>query len=171
VGTEAALLAGAPLVNVDESAPLRPDSPALYGATKARAEQLCWQRIATALRPSWCVPDSCGAGGDTTLLPTMTELARSGRFAWIAGGHHRTSTTHVDNAVERLLLGASRGSGGNAYFVADGEPLVFRDFVTQLLATQGVPAPTRSIPESVARGIALVGEGPRPRCGCPGARR
>ena len=40
VGTEAALLAGQPLVQVDETAPLRPDSPALYSATKARAEQL-----------------------------------------------------------------------------------------------------------------------------------
>src|SRR5580704_8126148 len=40
VGTEAALLAGQPLVNVDESAPLRPDSPALYSATKAKAEQI-----------------------------------------------------------------------------------------------------------------------------------
>jgi nucleoside-diphosphate-sugar epimerase len=29
VGTEAALLSGQPLVNVDETAPLRPDSPAL----------------------------------------------------------------------------------------------------------------------------------------------
>src|SRR5438552_204885 len=40
VGTEAALMAGSPLVQVDETAPLRPDSPALYSATKARAEQL-----------------------------------------------------------------------------------------------------------------------------------
>ena len=39
VGTEAALLAGEPLVEVDERAPLRPDSPALYSSTKARAEQ------------------------------------------------------------------------------------------------------------------------------------
>jgi nucleoside-diphosphate-sugar epimerase len=96
--------------------------------------------------------------GDTTLLPTMTELARSGRFAWIAGGQHRTSTTHVDNAVAGLLLGASRGAGGNAYFVTDGEPVVFRDFVIQLPASQGVPAPTRSIPDAVARGIALTAE-------------
>src|SRR5579872_6895727 len=40
VGTEAALLAGQPLVNVDETAPLRPDSAALYSSTKAKAEQL-----------------------------------------------------------------------------------------------------------------------------------
>src|SRR3954468_4529119 len=38
VGTEAALLAGRPLVMVDERAPLRPDSPALYSRTKAQAE-------------------------------------------------------------------------------------------------------------------------------------
>jgi len=38
-GTEAALMAGEPLVNVDETAPLRPDSPAPYPATKAKAEQ------------------------------------------------------------------------------------------------------------------------------------
>src|SRR5271166_483084 len=40
VGTEAALMAGAPLVGVDETAPLRPDSPALYSSTKAKAERL-----------------------------------------------------------------------------------------------------------------------------------
>src|SRR5581483_9077829 len=40
VGTEAALMGGEPLVNVDETAPLRPDSPVLYSSTKARAEQL-----------------------------------------------------------------------------------------------------------------------------------
>ena len=39
VGTEAALMAGEPLVNVDEDAPLRPDSPALYSSSKAKAEQ------------------------------------------------------------------------------------------------------------------------------------
>ena len=38
VGTEAALLDGEPLVMVDERAPLKPDSPALYSASKARAE-------------------------------------------------------------------------------------------------------------------------------------
>src|SRR5205823_5414835 len=38
VGTEAALLAGDPLLEADERAPLRPDSPAPYSATKAKAE-------------------------------------------------------------------------------------------------------------------------------------
>lgn len=158
VGTEAALLAGAPLVAVDETAPLRPDSPALYSATKARAEQLVLAANRDGFETVVVRPRFVWGRGDTTLLPTLVAMARSGRFAWIGGGAHRTSTTHVDNTVEGLLLGASRGAPGNAYFVTDGEPVVFRDFVTRLLGTQGVPAPTRSIPAPVAHALALAGE-------------
>ena len=57
-----------------------------------------------------------------------------------------------------LVLGAERGRPGEAYFVTDGEPVVFREFVTQLLATQGVEAPDRSIPPGVARALAGVCE-------------
>lgn len=39
-GSEAALLAGDPLVDVDETAPLRPDSEAAYCAAKAGAERM-----------------------------------------------------------------------------------------------------------------------------------
>ena len=96
--------------------------------------------------------------GDTTLLPTMVELVRAGRFAWIAGGNHLTATTHVDNTVEGLMLGAERGRPGEVYFVTDGEPVSFREFVSALLRTQDVEPPTRSIPRPVAATAAGVGE-------------
>ncbi len=158
VGTEAALLAGEPLADVDETAPLRPDSPAYYSSTKARAEQL----VLDANRPGFETvvvrPRFVWGSGDTTLLPTMVGMVRSGRFAWVGGGHQRTSTTHVDNAVEGLVLGATSGVPGNAYFVTDGVPVVFREFVTELLSTQGVDAPSRSIPAPIAHGLAVAGE-------------
>lgn len=72
---------------------------------------------------------------------------------------HRTSTTHVDNVVEGLLLGARRGEPGEAYFVTDGEPVVFREFVTRLLATQGIAAPDRTLPRGVAAALVSAGEG------------
>jgi nucleoside-diphosphate-sugar epimerase len=96
--------------------------------------------------------------GDTTVLPTLVEMVERGRFAWVGGGRHRTSTTHVDNVVQGLLLGAERGRPGEAYFVTDGEPVVFRDFVTRLLGTRGVEAPARSIPTPVARTAAAICE-------------
>jgi nucleoside-diphosphate-sugar epimerase len=158
VGTEAALLAGQPLVDVDETAPLRPDSPALYSATKARAEQAVLAANREGFETVVVRPRFVWGAGDTTLLPVLVEMVRSGRFAWIGGGRHRTSITHVENTVEGLVLGATRGRPGNAYFVTDGEPVVFREFVSELLATQGVTAPTRSIPAWAASALATAGE-------------
>ena len=158
VGTEAALLAGQPLIEVDETAPLRPDSPVLYSSTKARAEQAVLDANRDGFETVVVRPRFVWGAGDTTLLPVMVEMVRSGRFAWIGGGRHRTSTTHVDNTVEGLVLGATRGRPGNAYFVTDGEPVVFREFVSDLLATQGVQAPSRSIPRAAASALASAGE-------------
>jgi nucleoside-diphosphate-sugar epimerase len=158
VGTEAALLAGEPLVEVDERAPLRFDSPALYSSTKARAEEAVIEANRDGLETVVVRPRFVWGRGDTTLLPALTAAVRSGRFAWIGGGNHRTSTTHVENTVHGLMLAAERGAPGGVYFVTDGEPVVFRDFITRLLATQGVEAPTRSVPTRVARAIAATSE-------------
>jgi len=153
VGTEAALLAGEPLLEADERTPLRPDSPVPYSATKAKAEievlaasqEGVFETVSIRPRFVWGV-------GDTTLLPQIVGQARAGKFAWVAGGRNRTSTTHVDNVVEGLICGALRGVPGNAYFVLDdGGPVVFRTFVSQLLRTQGVEPPSRSVPKFVAR--------------------
>ena len=138
VGTEAALMAGQPLVNVDESAPLRPDSPALYSSSKAKAEQLVRPRTATDSRRWWCGPRFVWGRGDTTLLPQLIEMVRSGRFRWIGGGSHLSATTHIDNTVEGLWLAATKAPAGGVYFVTDGEPIVFREFLTLMLGTQGV---------------------------------
>lgn len=158
VGTEAALLAGQPLVEADERAPLRFDSPALYSSTKARAEEAVIEANQNGLETIVVRPRFVWGRGDTTLLPTMTEMVRSGRFAWVGGGRHRTSTTHVDNVVEGLMLGAQRGAPGGVYFVTDGQPVVFRDFVTRLIETQGLTPPGRSVPVAVANAVATVGE-------------
>jgi nucleoside-diphosphate-sugar epimerase len=159
VGTEAGLLAGQPLVDVDETAPLRPDSKALYSATKARAEQAVREANGAALETVVVRPRLVWGLGDTTILPSLVAAVRAGRFRWVDGGRHRTSTTHVENAVHGLVLGAERGRPGGVYFVTDGEPVVFRDFVTELLATQGVDAPEGSAPAAMVRLAAPALEG------------
>lgn len=150
VGTEAALMAGDPLVRVDESAPLRPDSAAPYAATKAEAERLVREANGPDLETVVLRPRFVWGAGDTSVLPGIVRTMESGQFAWIGGGHHPTDTTNVLNAVEGLVLAARRGTPGGVYFVTDGEPTDFRDFVTALVATQGVVAPTRSLPYPVA---------------------
>ena len=161
-GTEAALMAGDPLVNVDETAPLRPDSPAPYPATKAKAEALVKAASRDGFETVVVRPRFVWGVGDTTLLPQMVEMVKAGRFVWVGGGGQLTATTQVDNVVEGLVLGARNGKPGEAYFVTDGEPVsepvVFRDFVSEMLRTQGVEPPTRTMPAWVGGALTAVAE-------------
>lgn len=158
VGTEAALLDGEPLVGVDERAPLQPDSKAHYSATKAQAEMAVLAANADGFETVVVRPRLVWGVGDTTILPGVRAAAEKGRWAWIGGGGHRTSTTHVDNVVEGLWLAATKGAPGGVYFVTDGEPLVFRDFITRLLATQGIDPGAKQLPRGLAGAVAATGE-------------
>jgi nucleoside-diphosphate-sugar epimerase len=171
VSTEAVLIAGQPLVGVDEAAPLRTDSRAPYARSKALAEEAVRDRAPgnpvgpgrepkepTGMDSVVVRPRFVWGAGDQTLLPGIVAMVRSGRFAWIGGGGHRTDVTHVDNVVAGLRLAAERGGSGDVYFVTDGEPVVFREFVSELLRTQGVEPPTRSIPTPLAGALAAGGE-------------
>ena len=106
-GSEAALLAGDPLVEADETAPLRPDSEGAYCAAKAAAEAIVLDASAAgfatvSIRPRFVW------GPESFLIDGLAEAATAGNLAWIGGGHHTTNVTFVDNAVEGLVLGWRR---------------------------------------------------------------
>lgn len=158
VGTEAALMAGQPLVHVDETAPLRPDSPVPYAATKALAEQAVRAASSDGFATVVVRPRLVWGPGDATVLPALLEAIERGRFSWVGGGHHLTSTAHVDNVVEGLVLGARHGADGEAYFVTDGDPVEFRRFVSDYVGTRGVVPSGRNTPAPVGRAAARAAE-------------
>lgn len=151
-GTEAVLLAGDPLVEVDETAPLRPDSPAVYSAVKAEAEKIVLDAdepgfTTVAIRPRFVW------GPESMLIEGLVAAARAGRFAWVEGGRHTTDVTYVDNVVEGLILGWRRGRAGQAYFVTDQHRVTFRDFMETMFEIYGVDA---QIPELDAESAAAI---------------
>lgn len=158
VSTEAVLIDGRPLINADESWPLPAHPLARYPATKAAAERLVCAANSADFQTVVVRPRFIWGRGDTTILPQLVAAVKAGRFRWIDGGCHRTSTCHVANAVEGLLLAAERGRPGKAYFVTDGEPIEACKFLTQLLATQGIEAPRGNIPRGLALALATVFE-------------
>jgi nucleoside-diphosphate-sugar epimerase len=161
VSTEAVLVgAGSPpLINVDETRS-RPQRPlGLYAWSKGLAEE----RVLAANSPDLTTvivrPRLIWGAGDTTVLPPILQAVRAGAFVWFDGGHYLTSTCHVANVCEGVLLAAERGQGSAIYFLTDGPPIEFRSFLTALLRTQGVTPGTRSIPAWLARALAGGAEG------------
>jgi nucleoside-diphosphate-sugar epimerase len=159
VSTEAVLADGRPLRNVDETHPYPRRHIRPYGITKAIAEQHVVAADSDRLSTVVVRPRFVWGRDDTTLLPRFVAAAQSGRFAWFGGGRYRTSTTHVANTAAGIIAALERGRGGQVYFVTDGEPVVFREFITAMLATQGVGAPPRSVPLAVVRATAALMSG------------
>jgi nucleoside-diphosphate-sugar epimerase len=151
VGTEAVLADGNPIVRADETRPLPKRPLGAYPLTKGLAEQAVLAANRDGLETVVVRPRFVWGKGDTNLLPEFIEAVQSGKFGWIGGGHYLTSTVHVDNVIEGLLLAADKGKPGEIYFVTDGKPVEFRDFITKLLATQGVDPGGRNLPRWLAR--------------------
>lgn len=155
VSTEQVLLGGRPIVGADETWPYPARPLGHYGRTKALGERIVLGEDGSRLRTISVRPRFVWGVGDATILPALVAAAEAGRLPLVGGGPYLISTTHVGNAVEGILAAAEHGVGGQAYFVTDGEPIEFRTLVGGLLATQGVPPPTRSLPRPVAAAALL----------------
>jgi nucleoside-diphosphate-sugar epimerase len=156
LSTEAVLLDGKPLVRVDETRPIPKRVIGNYPKTKALAEQRAL--AATDLEVVVVRPRFIWGKGDTSLLPKLVAAARAGKFAWIGGGRFLTSTCHVENVCEGVLLAATLGKAGQVYFLTDGPPVELRSFMTELLRTQGVDVGAREVPRLVAGAVARMAE-------------
>lgn len=156
VGTEAVLADGEPIVRADETTPF-PDEPwGFYPETKGMAERTVRAANGGGLETVVVRPRFIWGKDDTSLLPKFVDAVKTGRFRWISGGRYLTSTCHVDNVVEGILCAADKGTPGGVYFLTDGEPVEFRRFITDLLATQGVKPGTKSAPRWLVRMIATL---------------
>ena len=151
VGTEAVLADGHPIIRVDETRPLPKRPLGAYPLTKGLAEQAVVAANRDGLETVVVRPRFVWGKGDKNLMAEFVDAVRAGKFGWIGGGHYLTSTAHVDNVVEGMLLAADKGKPGEIYFLTDGAPIEFRHFITRMLATQGVDAGERNIPRWLAR--------------------
>jgi nucleoside-diphosphate-sugar epimerase len=158
LSTESVLLTGQPLVDVDETQPLPRRPVGGYSGTKAEAEQLALQSATDLFDVMVVRPRFVWGRDDTTALPQLTRAASSGQLAWIDGGGYPSSVTHIANLCHGVALALARGRSGHTYLLADAAPVVFRQFVTDLLATQGIGAPDKTVPRWLVRAAAAVGD-------------
>jgi nucleoside-diphosphate-sugar epimerase len=160
MSTEAVLWRGQDLVDVSEDHPYPDRTPYLYSETKAEAERLV--RAANesgGMETVMLRPRFVWGPGDQTLAPEIKSMVERGAFMWIDCGRARTSTTHIANLVHGAKLVLDRGTGGEAYFVTDGEVRSFREFLPDLMEAYGVELGDRTMPSLIVRPAAILTEG------------
>ena len=146
-------------------APYAEHFEALYGETKAAAEQLVLaangreiaggRKLATvALRPHLVF-----GPGDLRLIPTAVERARSGRLPIVGDGKNKVDLTYIDNAAgshldaAQALTGPDSPCAGKAYFISNDEPVVLWEWFNALLPLVGAPPITRKVSLGLASTI------------------
>lgn len=162
---------GRDLDRVDESVPYARRFLAAYPRTKAEAERLVLDWAAAGRVPAVVLrPHLIWGPGDPHFLPKLVTYRR---LLWLLGARDKTiDTVYIDNAADAHVLAVDRlGAGslsGRTYFIAQGEPCGFGEWLNLLLAAAGRPAVTRRVPVGPVLGAARLLEAGRR---LPGARR
>lgn len=150
ISTESVLWRGQHLRGVDETYPRAPNSPYPYSWTKARAEELVEAANAPAFETIILRPRFIWGPGDTTLLPTIEHMTKTGQWMWINNGQAKTSTTHIANLVHAIDLALTRGNGGQVYFILDDGVRTLKEMISGIAATRGITLPEKSVPSWLA---------------------
>lgn len=154
IGTEAAIVHGQDVDHADETVPLAPHSLFPYCATKAMAERLVLDANRDGFTTIVLRPRMIWGPGDQTIAPELRKMAEAGSFAWIDGGKAVTSTTHIDNLVEAIVLALKKGRGGEAYFVLDDGDRPMREVLGGIAASLGFTLPDRNAPSALLMPVA-----------------
>jgi nucleoside-diphosphate-sugar epimerase len=132
---------GRDLEGADESLPYPRAYLADYPRTKAAAERLVRAADADGLPAVALRPHFIWGPGDRHLLPRLLDRQRAGRLKRVGARDPLTDTIYVDNCVDAHLLAADKllagAPLGDAYFVADAEPVGLWTMVDRLLAAAG----------------------------------
>jgi len=160
---------GKDIENGDESLPYSSVSQAPYADSKIEAEKLTLADngkggMATcALRPHVVF-----GPGDNRFMPNLLARGRKGQLSvQIGRGIWLSDYTYVSNMTDAVLLadealakdGLNSIAAGQAYFITNGEPMPFWDFIRKVAARLGFAPIKYRAPKSLIYAIAAIKEG------------
>jgi sterol-4alpha-carboxylate 3-dehydrogenase (decarboxylating) len=166
VSSASAVYEGRDIENGDETLPYSRISQAPYSDSKIAAEkEILAANGAHGVATCALRPHVIFGPGDTRFIPRILERARAGSLRFSVGLFNRklSDFTYIDNLVDALLLADDKlalGSpvAGQPYFVTNGEPAGFFDFVRRFLALLELPPIRFAVPYPLVYGIAAIAE-------------
>lgn len=163
VSSASVVYEGRDIEHGDESLPYTAVSQAPYADSKLAAERdvlaASGALLTCAIRPHVVF-----GPGDTRFFPAILSRARAGKLKLGIGRETKLSDfTYIDNLIDALLLAHARltpesGLGGRVWFVTNGEPMSFWEFVDRTLDALALPRTRGRIPYRVAYIIAAIVE-------------
>ena len=144
-------------LGITETSPIGPRFMNEYAATKYAGE-----RLVSAYPGSSVIvrPRAVFGPGDTVLFPRILAAARAGRLPLFttSGPPAMGDLIYVDSLVDYLFEAATRAQVAEAYNVTNNQPVVIQEFLLDVFARLGLPAPTRRVSVSTAMAVAGVTE-------------
>ncbi len=150
------------LCGVDEMTPIPRRHLNFYAKSKAKAEALVLKAnnskdfLTVSLRPHLIF-----GPGDTNLIPTVVESAKSGRLMIVGDGTNLVDVIYVENAADAHIkafnaLTAGSAVCGKAYFLGQDKPVVLWDFINDILERSGVDKIEKYVSIKAAYSIGAV---------------
>ncbi len=156
---------GHDIPNGDETLPYAATSQAPYADSKIAAERDVLAANSPSLATCAIRPHVVYGPDDGRFLPAILERGLTGKLrVGVGRGNKLSDFTYISNLTDGTLLAETRlreaGNpvGGEAYFVTNGEPLGFWEFIDRVLESIGQPRTKGRIPYWVAYPVAAVAE-------------
>jgi nucleoside-diphosphate-sugar epimerase len=165
ISSASAVYEGRDIENGDERLPYSRISQAPYADSKIRAEQLVLAADGQGGTRTCAIrPHVVFGAEDNRFIPSIVGKAREGKLTRAIGRRDKLSDfTYIDNLVDAVVAAEARlepGSRvcGEAYFVTNGEPMAFFDFIEKFVVAMGYPPIRGSVPFWLAYAVAAVAE-------------
>ena len=146
-----------PNLNIAESRdlPLLKNFP--YSQSKSQAEQLVLHAGNETLQTISLRPSSIWGKGDI-VDRFLGRAADLNKFGWFDQGNYPFSTCYIQNLCEAVKKALLSDSNQESFFISDGPPMQFRQWMSTRLKAGHYKVPTLSISRSLARPLARFTE-------------
>ncbi|WP_412069235.1 NAD-dependent epimerase/dehydratase family protein [Rubrivirga sp. IMCC43871] len=135
---------------VDESRPLRPNSP--YRQSKAEGEAALRRVEAETGLPVVIARISKTVGPTAVRTAGLYQVIAGRAFRLVGGGANRITPAHTRDIADGLVRCANTpAAAGETYVLAGSDAITWRSYVDLIAASVGVPPPPAGVPATLHR--------------------
>ena len=144
-------------LNISESRALPSLQNFPYSHSKSQAEQWVLEAGDETFRTLSLRPATIWGRGDV-VDQILGRAADLNKFGWFDQGDYLFSTCYIQNLCEAVNKSLLSDSNQESFFISDGPPMQFRQWMSMRLKVGHYKVPTLSIPRSFARPLARFTE-------------